>query len=111
MLFMMISMLLTTINVSAASCEQMFAPELLQEIKNILTIIQVAAPILLLFFTSLDFAKVVFGNGKDGMDKAKNNFLKRSVAVLIVFFAPMIVKLILDLVQENSLRGCIDVIS
>lgn len=95
----------STINVYA-DCG-IFKQELLDEIKSITRIIQIAAPVALLFFTSLDFAKVVFNDNKDGIDKAKNNFLKRGVAVLIIFFAPMIVTLILDIMQENSMKECI----
>ena len=103
----MSSMLFTTFNVYADSCSGLFKQELLDEIKRILLIIQIAAPVLLLLFTSIDFAKVVFNDSKDGINKAKNNFLKRAVAVLIVFFAPMILSLILDLAQQNSLKECI----
>ena len=100
-------MLLTTINVYAAGeCESTINPKLLTEIKGVLRLIQIAAPVALLFLTSLDFAKVIFNDNKDGLDKAKNNFLKRSVAVLIIFFAPMIVSLILDLVNESN--SCVE---
>ena len=110
-MFMMLCMTFAAVNVYADSCEGIFGQELLDEIKNIMLIIQIAAPVALLFFTSLDFAKVIFNDNKDGIDKAKNNFLKRGVAVLIIFFAPMIVNLILDIMQENSLRGCLPYIT
>ena len=109
LIFMISCALLSVTNVYAAGeCEGVFGAELLEEIKKVLRLIQIAAPVALLFLTSLDFAKVIFNDNKDGIDKAKNNFLKRAVAVMIIFFAPMIVTLILDIVQENSLRGCID---
>ena len=65
----------------------------------------IVVPILLLLLTSIDFAKVVFSDNKDGMKKAKDNFVKRAVAVLIVFFAPMIIELIMKLVDMNT--GCV----
>lgn len=108
MILVFATCILTVINVNAAECEEVIRPELLKEIKGVLNLIQIAAPIALLFLTSLDFAKVIFSDSKDGIDKAKNNFLKRGVAVLIIFFAPMIIKLILDIVQETSMQGCIE---
>lgn len=106
---MVACILLATFNVYADNCESVINPKLLDEIKSILRIIQIAAPVILLFLTSLDFAKVVFADNKDGINKAKNNFLKRGVAVLIIFFAPMIISLILDLVQESN--PCVETFS
>ena len=75
---------------------------------NGVKVIRIAVPILLILLTSFDFAKVVFGDNKDGLNKAKNNFLKRAVAVLIIFFAPYIIGLILDLVNEASVKSCVE---
>ena len=64
-------------------------------------------PLLLLFLTAFDFAKVVFtGDGK-GMDKAKNNFLKRLVAALVIFFAPEIIELLGSLITNESITSCV----
>lgn len=62
--------------------------------ENILRPLKFIAPILLLVFTTIDFAKVVFSDNKDGMSKAWNNFIKRAVATLLVFFAQNIVDFI-----------------
>lgn len=71
--------------------------------------IKIVAPILLLVLTSLDFAKVVFsGKGKDDMEKAKKNFLRRSVATLIIFFAPYLVSLILTLLDNAVIKSCLE---
>ena len=92
-------------SVNAESCNAVFSAKFIEEIRGIFRIIQIAAPSLLLLLTSIDFAKVVFSNDKDGMDKAKNNFLKRVVSTLIIFFAPYIVMLVFDLV--NMTTGCV----
>ena len=97
-----------TINVSAETCEGVISNALMSEIKSVFRIIQIAAPVLLLLFTTFDFASVVFSDNKDGLDKAKKNFLKRGVAVLIIFFAPFIIELILDLINDASLSDAAD---
>ena len=61
------------------------------------TPIKVIAPILLIVFTSIDFAKVVFSDGKDDLPKAGKNFMKRAIATLIIFFAKDIINFILGL--------------
>lgn len=98
-------------NVSAAgeSCTGVFDANLLRILNDYVYVpIKWATPILLLLLTSFDFAKIVFNGKKEDMDKAKNNFLKRFVAALIIFFAPDVVKLIVDLVQQNSIKSCLD---
>ena len=96
------------INVYAEDCVGIFGKELIQEINNVFDVIRIAAPIAFLLLTSLDFAKVVFEDNKDGLDKAKKNFLRRGAAVLIIFFAPIILNLILGLVDEASIRACLN---
>ena len=100
-----------SINVFAAnvSCSGVFDPKFLAILNDYVYVpIKWATPILLLLLTSLDFAKVVFDGKKDNMDKAKNNFMKRFVAALIIFFAPDVIKLIVDLVQQNSIKSCLN---
>lgn len=97
--------LLLGINVNAASCQAIFGSKLINEVKNIFKIVQIAAPIILVLMTSIDFAKVVFSDAKDGMKKAMNDFLKRAVAVFIIFFSPYIITLIMKLVDLSS--GCV----
>lgn len=98
-------------NVSAAqaTCSGVFDPAFLQILNDYVYVpIKWATPILLLLLTSLDFAKIVFNGKKEDMDKAKTNFMKRFVAALIVFFAPDVIKLIVDLIQNNSIKSCMD---
>lgn len=83
-----------------------FSGELIDEVSEVFKIIQIAAPIILLLLTSFDFAKAVFADNKDGINKAKTNFLKRAVAVLIIFFSRYIVTLIMNLVNEST--GCLE---
>ena len=99
------------INVYAASydCYDVIDKDLLEALNNyVYKPIKWLTPTLLILLTSFDFAKVVFGGKKEEMDKAKNNFMKRAVAALIIFFAPNVIILIVDLVQQSSIRSCLD---
>lgn len=99
--------LCVSINVYAEDCNGVFDPNFLNDLDRfVYKPIKYATPVLLLVLTSFDFAKVVFSGDGKGMDKAKNNFLKRSVAALIIFFAPNIIELIVGWIQDNSIASC-----
>ena len=70
------------------------------------TPVRIITPIILILLTSLDFAKAVFADEKDGMKKAKDNFLKRAVAALIIFLAPTIVSALLSFVDWTQTNSC-----
>ena len=70
--------------------------------ENILGPLRFIAPILLLIFTTIDFAKVVFSDNKDGMSKAWKNFIRRAVATLLVFFAQNIVDFIFKFIETKG---------
>ncbi len=100
-----------TFNVSAdtATCTGVFSQEFLDALnKYVYVPIKWAVPILLIVLTSVDFAGVVFSGKKENMDKAKNNFMKRLVAALIIFFAPDVVRLLVDFVQQQSISSCMN---
>ena len=107
LLFIVLLIITASLNVYAEDCTGVFTSEFLSSMDNyVYKPIKWATPILLLVLTSFDFAKVVFSGDGKGMDKAKNNFLKRSVAALIIFFAPDIIKLIVGWIQDNSIASC-----
>ena len=94
------------INVSAESCKTILGSDLYNTIKNdFLKPLKIIAPILLLVLTSLDFAKTIFNDNKDGMQKTWQRFLKRGIATLLVFFASNIVEFILGLVDIGLCGG------
>ena len=103
-----IFIIFVTVSVKASSCDILEDDLKVTLNKNIFVPIKVIAPVLLLVFTSIDFAKAIFvNNDKDGVQKAKSNFAKRSVATLVVFFAPEIIKLILGLADNGDLTACL----
>ena len=111
MIIVFVFVLGITLNVSAAdlSCTGIFAGEFLEAMREYVYLpIKWATPILLLVLTSFDFAKVVFGGKKEDMDKAKNNFLKRTVAAFIIFFAPDIIILIANLASGDKISSCMN---
>ena len=94
------------VNAATATCSSIFDSGGLMDSLNkyVFKPIKWITPVLLLVLTSIDFAGVVFSGDQKGMDKAKNNFLKRSVAALIIFFAPNIINLIAELVDQQRIN-------
>ena len=113
LIVLFVGIIFISINVSAAeeaTCSSVFDEGgIMYAINNyIFTPIKWITPVLLLVLTSIDFAGVVFSGDKKGMDKAKSNFMKRAVAALIIFFAPNIINLIAQVVEQPSIRSCMN---
>ena len=111
LLIIFVGILGVSINVFAAgdSCSGVFGPEFISVLReHVYAPIKWLTPILLILLTSFDYAKVVFSGKKEDMSKVTNNFLKRAVAALIIFLAPDIILLIVDLVNKHSIASCLD---
>ena len=103
-----VAIIFASINVFAYECTGVFSDELISALNNyVYKPIKIATPVLLIVLTSIDFAKLVFTGNKEGLDKAKKNFTKRAIAALVIFFAPDIINLIVDIVQERSISSCL----
>lgn len=63
-------------------------------------------PILLLVFTTFDFSKVVFSDSKDGMEKAKKNFVKRAIIAVVIFFIPTLLEIVFEVIDNEAIRSC-----
>ena len=109
LLIITVMIVFSTINVFAASCQEVIGAELMEKIRNnVFKPIKIIAPVLLLVFTTIDFAKAVFSDNKDGINKALNNFLKRAIATLVVFFAPDIIELIISFINSRNMDACLN---
>ena len=112
-LFIFVGIIFISIRVSAAStnvtCDGVFADGFINDMnKYVFVPIKWLTPVALIVLTSIDFAGVVFSGDKKGMEKAKNNFLKRAVAALIIFLAPDIINLIVNIVNQESISSCLN---
>lgn len=74
----------------------------------IITIIQIAVPILLIIWGMLDLGKAVMAQKDDEIKKGQQTFIKRLIAAAIVFFVITIVGLVVKLVggSEGSVMDC-----
>ena len=68
----------------------------------IYNIIQVAVPVLLVLFGSMDLIKAVVAGKDDEIKKSQSIFIKRLISALIVFFVFIVVKLLVSVVADNN---------
>ena len=75
----------------------------------IILFLQIAIPVLLVIFGSIDFLKAVTSSKEDEIKKAQMTFVKRLIAAVIVFFVVSLVQIVVRFVSgndENSIMGC-----
>lgn len=71
-------------------------------LNKILNIFRIVAPILALVFSSADFLKAVAGGAKEELKNAGTRLLKRLIIVVLLFFVPTIIKLLLEITGNSS---------
>ena len=71
-------------------------------VKSVLTIIQIAVPILLIIMGSMDLMQAVMAGKEDEIKNAQGTFVKRAIAAVIVFFIPLIVSLVMGLITIDT---------
>ena len=78
-------------------------------VKLVLRILQIAVPIGLILFGTIDMAKAVIAGDEKKMKEAQKPFIKRIISAVIVFLIPYIVSVVVGLVTSNGdYKGCWD---
>jgi hypothetical protein len=71
-------------------------------LKAILGIIQWGIPILLIIMGSIDLGKAVMASDDKEIKGATSKLIKRAIAAVAVFFIPMIVNLLINMVSDSD---------
>ena len=78
----------------------------------VVTLIQVAVPVVLVIMGSIDLFKGVMAQKEDEMKKGRQTFIKRLIVGVVIFFIVAIVKFIVTLVDDSdnkeNMISCID---
>ena len=88
-------------------------PEILKVmmlIKIVISSICVALPIILIVVIMLDYSKAVSSNDNDMFMKITRNLPYRLIAVVVIFFIPSLVKIVVNIADgsANTYIGCIE---
>ena len=77
----------------------------------VILILQIAVPVLLVIFGSIDFVKALTSQKDDEIKKGQKTFISRLIAGAIIFFVVAIVKLIVSFAagdDANDILNCAD---
>ena len=88
-----------------------FDPKLPDTIHVIILVLQIAVPVLLVIFGSIDFVKALTSQKDDEIKKGQKTFISRLIAGAIIFFVVAIVKLIVSFAagdDANDILNCAD---
>lgn len=78
-------------------------------VNEVLNVIRIIAPILIILFGTIDFAKAVIAGKQDNMKKAQSDFVKRLIAGVAIFLIPTLVDIIMglaDIVWAGEYTHC-----
>lgn len=82
------------------NCEDLIGSEGRKLINTLMKWMRIAVPILLIVFGIIDFATALFSSKEDDMKKKRETFIKRIIAAVLVFLAPILVNLLLDIAND-----------
>ena len=72
--------------------------ELTDVLKDIYKVIQIVVPILVVFLSSVDMVRAVVAQEEKDMQAAISKSIKRVIIGLVIFFVPLLVGVLFDLV-------------
>ena len=106
-ILLFIFLLLSVINVNAftvVDCGNVTAiPKKIPDITSlIITIIQVAVPIVLVIFGMLDLFKGITAQKEEELKKGQQMFMKRLIIAAVIFFVLVIVRFLISVVADNK---------
>lgn len=77
-------------------------PKIVNVTSTIITVIQIAVPVLLVIFGMVDMLKSVMGQKDDEIQKGRQIFIKRLLTAVLVFFVIAVVKLLISFVADDK---------
>lgn len=93
------------------TCEAIFGKNFINFLQdNVFKVIYIAVPIILLVLTTIDFAKVVFVDDKEGIKKAGNRFGKRLIAAILIYLTPTILIFIVNIIGVDGVNSCMKMV-
>ncbi len=76
-------------------------------VNNIFDFVKYAGPILVVVLTSIDLIKASVSGSKDELKKVSQDFAKRAVAAILLFFIPLVCSMLFELAGITVPENCI----
>lgn len=87
---------------SASSCNNIFTPEAMSMIREVLGYFRILAPFVLVVLIGVDLVSLMINNEPRGHVQYISNIVFRTIAALLVFFVPTIVSIVINLDAVKS---------
>ena len=90
-------------------CDNADVLSVLRVVKIVINIIKIVVPIMLMLFLMIDYMKAIKNNDADALSKTNQLAVKKVIAVLLIFFIPTFVGLIVNISGHNpeSYTACL----
>lgn len=88
-------------------CTGLLGEHLKKDLENILKIMRIVAPLLVVFLTSAELISAVASKDDDALKKAMGRLTTRILLVVVLFFLPIILNLLLGFI-DNKYSTCIN---
>lgn len=75
---------------------------IIQVLRIVIRVIQIAAPLALIIFGSLDFFKAIIAGDEKEMKMKRKPFIGRLIAAVIILLLPMLVNLVMKNVASSA---------
>lgn len=96
------SSLLAKMKNSSNDCEGLLSTDLINWIQKLFNVVKIIAPLLVLGLTIFEFTKAVISQDQDSLKKAGIIFVKRLIIMIVLFFLPTLINLLLKLIDING---------
>lgn len=84
------------------TCEGLLGDVLYQDLQNIFKIFKIAAPLLVGIFSIYEYVSAILAKNEDDIKKANKKLITRLILVAVLYFLPVILDLLLDILETNS---------
>ena len=75
-------------------------------VRTVINILQIAVPVALILWGTLDIGKAVIAGDEKKMKEAQKPFIKRIVYAVIAFLVPFIVSIVMGYVGNTEWKNC-----
>ena len=75
-------------------------------VRTVINILQIAVPVALILWGTLDIGKAVIAGDEKKMKEAQKPFIKRLVYAVIAFLVPFIVSIVMGYVGNTEWKNC-----
>jgi len=108
----MLSVVTKNAQANITNCESMLGVSFINLLKNnIFKMIYMLIPIVLIVYSTYDFATLAMIDKKEGLGDAFSKFLKRVIATILIFLVPNILIFLTSILGTDELQTCLNTFS